>query len=48
LTVTSGELKLQFEDLYVKVNQYESIFIPASLGNYQLSGEFSVLLASIA
>ena len=48
LTVSSGELKLQFEDLNVKVNQYESIFIPASLGNYQLSGEFSVLLASIA
>lgn len=48
LTVSSGELKLQFEDLNFQVNQFESILIPASLGNYLLSGEFSVLLASIA
>ena len=48
LTVSSGELKLQFEDVNFKVNQFESILIPACLGNYQLSGEFSALLASIA
>jgi mannose-6-phosphate isomerase len=48
LTVSSGELKLQFEDLFFTVNNFETILIPACLGKYQLSGEFSVLLASLA
>ncbi len=48
LTVSSGELNLQFEDLNFKVSQFESILIPACLANYQISGDFSALLASIA
>ena len=48
LTVSSGELNLQFEDLNFKVSQFESILIPACLTNYQISGDFSALLASIA
>ena len=37
---------LQSEDLVFNIKQFETILIPASLGKFQLSGEFSVLRAS--
>jgi len=45
-TVSSGKMILQSEDLVFNIKQFETILIPASLGKFQLSGEFSVLRAS--
>jgi len=45
-TVSSGEMILQTDDLVFNIKQYETILLPACLGKFQLSGEFSVLRAS--
>jgi len=47
LTVVTGEISVQFENSKFSLKQYESILIPACLSAYQLSGDFSVLLATI-
>ena len=46
LTVSSGEMILQTDDQAFSIKQYETILLPAGLGKYKLSGDFSVLRAS--
>jgi mannose-6-phosphate isomerase len=46
LTVASGELNVLVKGSSFTLRTYESLLIPACVGEYQLSGEFSVLRAS--
>ncbi len=45
LTVVEGTAELVHDDQLYKLEKYESILIPASLGQYQLRGKFTILKA---